>query len=152
MKRVLVLVEGPTEARFIKDILAPYLWERSVSAVATIVTTKKVKAGASFKGGVYSFQKIENDLRPLLRDKGAALVTTMFDFYAFPRDFVGWKDVTATKPVERVAQLERAFEKHVDHGGFRAFLMLHEYEAMLFTEPESVVAALNDQPKLKDLQ
>ncbi len=28
MKRVLVLVEGQTEERFVKDVLAPHLWAR----------------------------------------------------------------------------------------------------------------------------
>src|SRR6266567_2203860 len=142
MKRVLILVEGPTEARFVKDILAPHLWERGVAPTPTIVTTKKVKSGGSFKGGVYSFQKIENDLRPLLADNGAALVTTMFDYYAFPKDFAGLKEVKAIKSTERVAQLEGALEKYFDHKRLRAYLMLHEYEAMLFAEPPSIAAAL----------
>lgn len=152
MKRVLMLVEGPTEARFVKDILAPHLWERDVSPTPTIVTTKKVKAGPSFKGGVYSFQKIANDLRPLLGDKGAAVVTTMFDYYAFPKDFAGWTEVTGRTPAKRVGQLERALEKHFDHKRFRAYLMLHEYEAMLFTAPKDIVAALNEAQKLTDLE
>ncbi len=152
MKRVLILVEGPTEARFVKDILKPHLWARGVDTTPIIVTTKKVKSGGSFKGGVHCFKKIENDLRPLLCDTGAALVTTMIDYYAFPRDFIGWRAVEAHTPRERVAELERALESHFDHKRFHAYLMLHEYEAMLFVEPSIVAAALNDPAKTNELQ
>ena len=111
MKRLLILVEGPTEDRFVKDVLRPHLQERGVTPIPTILTTKKVKAGPDFKGGVRSFQQVENDLRRLLRDSAAALVTTMFDFYGFPKSFPGWAEVTSRQPQQRVAELEIAMNR-----------------------------------------
>jgi hypothetical protein len=143
MKPVLLLVEGPTEDRFVKDILRPHLHERGVTPIPTILTTKKVKAGPDFKGGVRSFQQVENDLRRLLHDSDAALITTMFDFYGFPRSFIGWRDVTSQQPHQRVVELEAAINRQVQHGRFRAHLMLHEYEAMLFSDTDAIVAVLN---------
>ena len=62
MKRVLVLVEGFTEERFVKDVLAPHLESREIFATPKIVTTKRTKQGPDFKGGITDYQKLENDL------------------------------------------------------------------------------------------
>ncbi len=149
MKRVLLLVEGPTEDRFVKDVLRPHLQERGVMPIPTILTTKKVKAGADFKGGVRSFAQVENDLRRLLRDSNAALITTMFDFYGFPKDFSGWGAVKSRQPHKRVAELEAAINRHVQHAQFRAHLTLHEYEGMLFSDTDSIAAVFN-APRVAD--
>jgi len=143
MKRVLMLVEGPTEDRFVKDILRPHLEGKGVTPIPTILTTKKVKSGPDFKGGVRSFQQVEGDLRSLLRDSDAALITTMFDYYGFPKDFHGWGDVKSQEPRQRVAELEASVNQHVNHSRFRAHLTLHEYEGMLFTDPDCISAVLS---------
>ncbi len=89
MRKVLILVEGQTEERFVKDVLQPYLWDGGVHPEPKIVTTKRVKRGAHFKGGITNFKKVEDDLRRFLGDTDAALVTTMFDYYGLPDDFPG---------------------------------------------------------------
>lgn len=72
LKRVLVLVEGRTEERFIKDVLRPALWSAGLDATPRIAVTKRVKRGPDVKGGVTDYQKVENDLRRLLtRARGA---------------------------------------------------------------------------------
>ncbi|HSY47889.1 MAG TPA: DUF4276 family protein [Thermoanaerobaculia bacterium] len=87
-KRALVLVEGQTEERFVKDVLAPAFWPRSLYLSPTILVTKRVKDGPNFKGGVTRFAQFENDLRRLM-NAGGAVVTTMLDYYGLPDDFPG---------------------------------------------------------------
>ena len=65
-KRVLVLVEGQTEERFVKDVLSPSFWPRDVFLSPTILMTKRVKNGPNFKGGVTNFAKFRNDAQRLL--------------------------------------------------------------------------------------
>lgn len=84
--RALVLVEGQTEERFVKDVLAPAFWSRGLYLSPTILVTKRVKDGPNFKGGVTRFARFENDLRELLRS-GGAVVTTILDYYRLPADF-----------------------------------------------------------------
>ena len=81
-KRVLILVEGQTEERFVKDVLGPAFWEKELFFHATILVTKRVKTGPNFKGGVTNFAKFQNDTQRLLNSAGGALVTTMLDYYA----------------------------------------------------------------------
>ena len=109
MKRVLVLVEGQTEERFVKDVLSPYLLSSNIVLIPTIVETKKVLGGASHKGGG-DFSKIKADILSLLHDTDVVAVTTLFDFYGFPTipnlDSETYKDVV--KLEEAIAnQLDR---------------------------------------------
>lgn len=152
MKRVLILVEGQTEERFVKDVLQPHLLSLGIAPQPKLVTTKRVKAGKHFKGGVTQFKKIEDDLRRLLGDTGAILVTTMLDFYGFPKDFTGWQQVVAKQPHQRVQQLEQALAAHFNHQRFCPYLMLHEYEAMLFAAPQVTARTLNHEPLAARMQ
>jgi len=52
MHRVLILAEGQTEERFVKDILQPHLWPFGVDPQPKIAITKRIKGCIDFKGGV----------------------------------------------------------------------------------------------------
>jgi hypothetical protein len=52
MKRALILVEGQTEERFVKQVLLDHLVSVNVGITPTLLTTKVVKSGPNFKGGV----------------------------------------------------------------------------------------------------
>ena len=88
-KRVLILVEGQTEERFVKDVLGPFFYGRQLFFFPTILVTKRVKDGPNFKGGVTNFARFRNDAQRLLNSAGGALVTTMLDYYRLPLDFPG---------------------------------------------------------------
>ncbi|MEI6046571.1 MAG: hypothetical protein WCS37_19645 [Chloroflexota bacterium] len=53
-----LLVEGQTEETFVRDVLAPYLSEKGVYPSAMRATTKPVKDGPNFKGGIVSYGKV----------------------------------------------------------------------------------------------
>jgi len=144
VRKVLILVEGQTEERFVKDVLQPLLWTRGIHPEPKIVTTKLVKVGPQFKGGVSTFRKIETDICRLLGDSDAALVTTMFDYYGLPDDFPGGQDLRGRNSLERAKELEAALEKHLDRGPkFLAYLMIHEFEALLFSSPSILAQVMN---------
>src|ERR1039458_4103189 len=111
-KRVLILVEGQTEERFVKDVLGPAFWERDLFFQATILVTKRMKAGPNFKGGMTSFARFENDTRRLLASAGGALITRMLDYYALPLTFPGMKTRPKGTAVQRVTYVERAIAEH----------------------------------------
>ncbi|MGH8019535.1 MAG: DUF4276 family protein, partial [Opitutaceae bacterium] len=88
-KRVLILVEGQTEERFVKDVIGPAFFEDELFFSPTLLVTKRVKDGPNFKGGVTNFAKFRNDARKLLNSAGDTLVTTLLDYYRLPNDFPG---------------------------------------------------------------
>lgn len=134
MKRALVLAEGDTEERFIKEVLREHFWPLRLDLAPTLLTTKRVKSGGSFRGGVTSFGKFENDANRLLSSSGGALVTTMLDYYRLPADFPGMSNRPEGSPLVRVKHVEAALRSHFDNrGNLLPYLSLHEFEALLFS-------------------
>lgn len=151
-KRALVLVEGQTEERFVKDILAPAFWPRGLYLIPTILVTKRVKDGPNFKGGVTRFARFENDLRKLM-SSGGAVVTTMLDYYRLPVDFPGMNTRPPGTPRQRVEHVEQAISAYFGSpGNFVPFLALHEYEAWLFASPDALPGVMNDAAKQADIE
>ncbi len=152
MKRVLVLVEGFTEERFVKDVLAPHLESREIFATPKIVTTKRTKQGPDFKGGITDYQKLENDLLRLLGDTGAAFVTTFIDYYGLPNEFPGVTSRPMGSPYERAIYVETEWKHQINHPRFHPYLMIHEFEALLFAKPEELSRALYQSSLLPQLK
>src|ERR1043166_6292420 len=101
-KRVLILVEGQTEERFVKDVLGPAFFARNLFFHPTILVTKRVKSGSSFQGGVTSFAKFKKDALRLLNTGGPVMITTMLDYYGLPSDFPGMQSrPVAGTPIQR---------------------------------------------------
>lgn len=148
MKRALVLVEGFTEERFVKDVLQEHFWVMNLHLDPTILVTKRVKDGPHFKGGVTNFKKFENDVRRLLHGAGNALVTTFLDYDGLPGDFPGMSTRPAAGAVDRVTHVERAIAAHF--GGSRLlipYLALHEFEALLFSSPDELPRTMTEAGK-----
>jgi hypothetical protein len=153
MHKVLILVEGQTEERFVKQVLGPYLSEWGVLVVPTIVKTKRTTNSApDFKGGAVSYGKVKNDIQRLLKDSSAVAVTTMIDFYGLPSDFPGYGTMpTQTDCYARVVHLEHALAQDIAHPKFFPYLQLHEFEAMLFVAPAKIAGHFSEPHKLGGL-
>src|SRR5262249_16387111 len=65
-----------------------------------------------------------------------AFFTTMFDLYALPDDFPGYTEARKrTDPYQRIAALEEAFRRDINHLRFVPYIQLHEFEALLLSDP-----------------
>lgn len=139
MTRLLMLVEGQSEEIFVKNTLAPHLAQHGVYVEKpTVLWTKRLPGGGGFRGGVSSWQKIRGSLLPLTHD-GDAWVSTLLDFHGLPQDFPGDQDARGVGcPRQKVAVLQERFATAVGRQRFIPFLALHEFEAWLFSEPETV--------------
>lgn len=144
MKRLLICAEGQTEETFIRDVLAPHLAQHGVYAVARVLHTKRTRSGTALKGGVVSWAQVEREVRALLQDTDAVLVTTMLDYYGLPSDFPGMNDRPEGTPEARVRHVEQAFAAAINHSRFLPFLVLHEFEALLFADPQCIGEVLGD--------
>jgi hypothetical protein len=151
MKRCLMLVEGQTEERFVKDVLCPVFEPRGVFLFPTILTTKVVKSGPNFKGGVTNYAKLRADLSKLLSDTGA-VVTTMIDYYGLPEDTPGMRDRPVASARHRVIHVETAIYNDVGAPRhFMPFLALHEFEALLFADHEITATVIPAREKADEL-
>jgi hypothetical protein len=125
MKIIHVLVEGPTEERFIKDILSPYF------------ETKEIYLNPRNIKGVSKYSIIVNEIQNLLKDSRVDMVTTMLDFYGLPGDYPEKKSFDGTyTAIQKVLRLEQVLNDQISHPKFLPYLQLHEFEALLFCEVE----------------
>lgn len=151
MKLIHILVEGQTEEEFVRDILNEHLAAKGIYLNVVLAKTKRaIGANPAFRGGIVSYGKVEFDLKGLLRDSSAAMVTTMIDYYRLPSDFPNFNDVEAKTGAaqKRVAYLEKKFAENIAHSKFLPYLSLHEFEALLFTKPEEIVRQVRGKDAL----
>ena len=152
MKKVLILVEGQTEEAFVKNVLSPHLSSFSLIAVPVICRTRRTESGKTFKGGVSSFARIEKQILSLLGDTSAILVTTMLDYYGLPQ-IPNIRLLPADSPTERVKTIERAVEEEIARktsqlgtpNRFVAYISLHEFEALLFSDTDAIANQLGSE-------
>lgn len=135
---IVVLVEGKTEQIFIQSIVAPYLAGQNIFMTPIIVS----KPGQ--KGGDVKFARVKNDIELHLKQRSDTFLTLFIDYYGIKSDWPGLADAkkqslpgekaekinAATK--ERVCQL---FADYRVERRFIPFVAMHEFEAVLFSDP-----------------
>ena len=149
MTRLCFRVEGQSEQAFVRNVLAPHFAQYNVIVTEVLPTALTRKRGRVHRGGLRSYEPLKNDcLRMLKADQNLDVsFTTMIDLYGLPRTFPGYQEaVTKNDAYERVALLERAFEKDIGDPRFIAYIQLYEFEALLFSQPEAV-GRYFEQPK-----
>lgn len=137
MTRIHVLVEGQTEETFVKQVLYPHFLPLSIFLSPIVIQTRRRKSGLKFRGGVNSYGRVRRDLGRLLRDRQAR-VTTMLDFYGLPEDFPGYSTLPTGTPYDNVEHLEKALVEDFGDSRLLPYLSLHEFEALLFVQPEAL--------------
>lgn len=142
MSRVHVLVEGQTEEVFMRDVVAPHLLGYDIYLHYTILKTKRIANAPDHAGGVTGYQRFKNDVTRLLNDSNVAAVTTFLDFYGLPTGFPGRGSLPSGDCFTRVAYVEEQIRNDINHNRFIPYLALHEFEALLFVDPEMIESAI----------
>lgn len=138
-QRLHLLVEGQTEEIVVSNVIGPYLADRGWTVSHSIVTTKRPAGGPNYKGGVSGWIKIEREIKLLLRDSSLNVLTTLFDFYAFPPDGPGMADIPpGLSPHDRVSHVEQSMANAASDRRFVPHLILHELETWVFAAAEQV--------------
>lgn len=134
MTRVYLLVEGQTEEAFVRELLEPHYARLGLYLSPIIVRTSQ-----GYKGGVVSYAKIKPQLVRLCGQDASAHVSTLFDLYALPQDFPG-KTAAAYPSMGSGSQkaifLEVQLAQDINKANFIPNLMVHEFEALLFAQPD----------------
>jgi hypothetical protein len=134
MRYLHILCEGQTEEVVARDVMVPYFDPVSVQVTYSIFTTKRPAGGPAFKGGLSRWPKLERELRLKLHDSSTTVLTTMFDYYAFPADAPGMADRPRGSPYDRVRHVEAALAKAIGSRRFVPNLVLHEIEAWVLAD------------------
>lgn len=167
MKRVYVIVEGPTEREFVSRVLAPYFGREGI----LISAIPMLKSGGGM--GFSNLDHFKNNVEPLLYDKDVPVITTLVDLYRFP--------VQSGDNIEKAALQKWSAEPDVDarlaglqelllsvvgkikpYPAFVPYVQKHEFEALLFSDEAAFVyegtavqkaiqAVLNEYPNPEDI-
>jgi hypothetical protein len=144
-----VIVEGATEESFVSGPLAEALWPFQVYITPIILGVP------GHKGGRTNYARIEKDvLRQLKQDTGS-YCSTMIDYYGLGNGFPGMPVPGHLSNIQKVEHIERAIKEDICARipNFRPdarlipYLSLHEYEALLFSDPDALTRSIG-QPQL----
>ncbi|MGA3024422.1 MAG: DUF4276 family protein [Bryobacteraceae bacterium] len=149
MSRVFVIVEGATERRFVEGPLAEALWLHQVHLIPIILGVP------GHKGGRPNYARVQKDLLRQLKQDRTAYCSTMIDYCGLGQGFPGTPLPPNLANIQKVEHLERAIKDDICDRipDFRPdirlipYLSLHEYEGLLFSDPEAFAQALR-QPNL----
>lgn len=128
MKRLVFIVEGATEIKFVNDLIIPYLYSQGKSnpMSAQKITTNRKK---NISGGVTSYGLFKNEIN-LVFSQGNVMVTTLIDFYGLPTDFPNY-----TMNSININQIEHGIS--MDFGNnpdLIPYIQRHELEALYFND------------------
>lgn len=132
MKRLIIICEGLTEIEFCKDVLSPHFLQFNIDIHTPLIK----KSG----GGIVPWENLRKQIILHLTQDKAVFVTTFFDYYGIQEKhkFPNWQ--VANKEADKVLRLNK-IEEAMQHDipdnlkhRFLAYLQLHEFESLLFTD------------------
>lgn len=145
---VVVLVEGPTEQKFVKGILSPYLANKQVFLTPIALD----KPGE--KGGDVKFARAKNDIERHLKQRSDTWLTLLVDYYGIRSDWPGYHDSKAKSDHAEKARamneatLAKVCELFSEQGAERRFIpyvSMHELEALYFSNTTLLAEKLGVQ-------
>ncbi|MFW6046848.1 MAG: DUF4276 family protein [Candidatus Woesearchaeota archaeon] len=137
MAQVFLIVEGPSEEKFYKEIFADYFNPNHFFEV-TIIPNKKNAYSRQKKGGSVSYDKTLQSIKRFLSEASHCdYVILILDYYGLHETFL--EGYTGTDELEHKTNyiIER-LKYEVNNPRFRFFLQVHEFEAFLFSDVQKI--------------
>ena len=153
MARLLIHVEGQTEENFVNDLLAPHLYALGYQGVSARLLGNARQR--SHRGGVRPWPGIAREIVNHLKADVDCFAALMVDFYGMPTDWPG-RTAATRLPIPQNAQtvqnalltdISQQLGSQFNPRRFIPCVLLHEYEALLFTECALLATTIN-QPQL----
>ena len=151
MARLFIYAEGQTEETFVKELLRPHLFRHGYY---------QVEPRLSGTGGIKSWQRARRDILKYLKEDRERIVSTMVDYYALPQEeedaWPGRKHASALPRAKRadhiaaelMKDIASAMEHQFNPERFVPFVLMHEFEALLFSDCTKLSSAI-EQPSLR---
>ncbi|MCC6748342.1 MAG: DUF4276 family protein [Deltaproteobacteria bacterium] len=159
MTRLLIHVEGQTEETFVNEILQSHLLSYGYLKVsARLVGNARQRAR---RGGICPWSSVRDDILKHLKEDAGCRATTMVDYYALPqngdRAWPSRKEAASLPFAQRAEVVERALLKDVeeqlgDARRFMPFLVMHEFEGLLFSDCAAFATGIGHPGLEKDFQ
>jgi Domain of unknown function (DUF4276) len=147
LTRIKIVVEGQTEESFIEKVLAPALWHREIYLTPIILGVP------GHKGGNVNYARVKKDILLHLRQDPGAYCSTMLDLYGLGEGFPGVPPPPHLTGVQKAMAHEQAIYQDIVASvpemradvRFYPYLQVHEYEGLLFSDPNALARGLGQQ-------
>lgn len=157
--RLLIHVEGEAEETFVNEILCKHLYRHGYSKVsARLVGNTRQR---DRRGGIRAWSAVRKDILNHLKDDPNCLSTTMIDYYALPktgdRAWPGRAAAGLCQFPQKATTVERELLTDIcqemgdgfDKRRFLPFVLMHEFEGLLFSDCERFSRGIG-RPELAD--
>lgn len=151
MTDVYIICEGPTEVRFVKNVLGPSLGNRRLFLHPVTIGSQRSK------GGNVTFDRLQKNVRRQLYNNRQSYCSTLVDYYGLDSKFPG-VELASTKSnlsakADSVADsLVEELSRAIDRDPllrFIPYVQMHEFEAHMFSDPSTFADALG-RPDLRN--
>lgn len=147
MPRILLHVEGQTEETFVNEVLSDHLLRSGYRTVsARLVGNPRMK-----RGGIRPWPNVKQDILRHLKEDRSAVAAIMVDYYGLPHDWPGRPEAPRrTSTHEKALCVESALLEDIaiemgsrlDSRRLVPLVMMHEFEALLFSDPDRFASAI----------
>jgi len=142
---IYIVVEGPTEQTFVRDVLAPHMAQERIYLNPVLIG----KPG--HKGGDVRFVRAKNDIGNFLKQRNDTYISTMFDYFRIDSNWPGREEarrqvlhgatLTASHKAEILEtathnEIESSFPGYDSGNRFIPYIEMHEFEALLFSDAD----------------
>lgn len=158
MARLLIHVEGETEEAFVNEVVGRHLLDVGYERVGARLLGNARQRDR--RGGIRGWDVVKRDItRHLLQDPGA-LSTTIVDYYRLPghgqKAWPGRAQASNLPVAQKAAHVEAALLEDLanqmgagfDRRRFLPFVVMHEFEGLLFSDCEAFARGVG-QPALE---
>jgi hypothetical protein len=140
-KQLNIFCEGQTEQGFCRQVLQMHLFPQGNGVIHTLAVGEKDHHHTYGLGRKKKYASVRKFIMNTIKHRGGPKVyfTSMFDLYALPDDFPGKAENVSNpaNPTAYALALENAFGKNISCYRFIPHLQVHEYETMLFADPQA---------------
>ena len=143
---IIAIVEGKTEQIFIQSMVSPSLWTKGIFMTPIIAS----KPGQ--KGGDIKFSRIKRDIELHIKQRRDTHLTLFLDYYGLKSDWPGYlesrKKRTSGEKAKTIKNatmdaVKNMFGEYEATKRFIPYLSMHEFEALLFSDPSVLSSHLN---------
>jgi hypothetical protein len=150
MNRVKVVVEGSTELGFVRSVLGLHFGQSQIGLVPIN------------HRGISKYSHFRREVLAALKQDASTFCTMMVDYYGMPNSWPG-REIARQKPfAEKHVVIEEAIFNDIaaelgerfDRRRFIPYVQMHEFEAILFSDPKLLAASLKlpDESKVQRIR
>ena len=143
MGRLVFIVEGDCELRFVEQKIIPYLYDFIQGGHEVHMNAQKITTNRRLNrsGGNVGFAYLKNEVERV-STQGMPWVTTFLDFFRLPTDFPGFSSDSS-----RIDRIESAVKAEIGYDRLVPYIQRHEFEALLFAVTDGFDSFLTEAEK-----